>query len=401
MNQLEFECEVLTPLFLGGAQTRVKPELRSPSLRGALRYWYRAILGGSALMAAGSGGDQLKALKDYEARVFGTQEKGSPVAVTVRSATQPKIGAFQKDRAIRMPDGSFQPSGKDYLLWSMAASRRPDTPRYLPNREYIEAGTKFAIALREWHDDNVTRLKKASAALWLLANLGAVGGRANRGAGSFQALLQGPADDLPDFKVCQSVDELRSYLSAGIRRCLSLVCDGPGVWRRFDGMPYYDVLSPTTAEIWVVSTPPNGWGSFVEALNSIGEKLRDYRSHRSPVGRADHDAVLDWLEGTGKTPQIKRAAFGLPIPFRYSEGGPGDVIVSEVGDRRASPLRIRITRLASGKYLGVLTLFKSRFLEEGKELRLQTRKWKAPPPTNYKVIEDFIQTFEVKRRVEL
>jgi hypothetical protein len=48
-----------------------------------------------------------------------------------------------------------------------------------------------------------------------------------------------------------------------------------------------------------------------------------------------------------------------------------------------------------------LALFKSLFLEEGKKLQLQTRKWKAPPPTDYKVIQDFIQTFEVKRSVTL
>ena len=401
MNQLEFECEVLTPMFLGGAETRVRPELRSPSFRGALRYWYRAILGGSSLLAAGSDEYQLKSLKDYEARVFGAQEKGSAVAVTIRALVQPKIGAFQKDRAIRMPDGSFKPTGKDYLLWSMAASGRPETPRYLQNREYIEPGGRFTIALRTWRNDNVTGLKKAAAAVWLLANVGAVGARANRGAGSFQAFLKSKADDLPAFKLCQSVGELCSHLSGGIRQCLSLVSDGSAVWRAFDGLPEFDVISPTTTEIWAVSTPPDGWASFTAALNGIGEKLRDYRSHRSPVGRADHDAVLDWLEGKVNTPQIKRSAFGLPIPFRYSEGGPGDVIVPEMRDRRASPLRIRITRLATGKYVGVLTVFKSHFLEEGKELRLQTRKWKATPPTNYKVIEDFIQTFEVKRRVEL
>jgi hypothetical protein len=139
----------------------------------------------------------------------------------------------------------------------------------------------------------------------------------------------------------------------------------------------------------------------MKALEGIGSKLRDYRSHRSPLGRADHDAVLDWLEGGGKTPQIKRAVFGLPIPFRYSGGGPGDVIIPVQGERRASPLRIRITRLATGRYVGVLTLFKSRFLGEGVSLRLQTRKWSAPPPTDYTVIQDFIETFEIKREVTL
>lgn len=34
---MRFEVEVVTPLFLGGAEVRGKPELRAASIRGALR----------------------------------------------------------------------------------------------------------------------------------------------------------------------------------------------------------------------------------------------------------------------------------------------------------------------------------------------------------------------------
>jgi len=170
-------------------------------------------------------------------------------------------------------------------------------------------------------------------------------------------------------------------------------------WRTFAELPDYDVLAPKAAEIWIVSSSSHGWETASEALNGIGSKLRDYRSRHSSLGGADHDEVLAWLKSGEPIPQIRRAAFGLPIPFRYSGGGPSDVIVPEEGNRRASPLRIRITRLATGKYVGVLTVFKSCFLEEGRQLQLQTRKWKAPPPTDYGVIRDFIKTFEVKQEV--
>jgi CRISPR-associated protein Cmr1 len=399
MNQLDFDCEVLTPLFLGGAEPRVRPELRPPSIRGALRYWYRAILGGSNLIASGSDEDQLKALKEHETSLFGSTDRGSAVALIVHTKTQSEIEAFHKDRAIRTADGSYLPSGKDYLLWSMAASGRPDTPRYQPDREFIKPGTKFEIRLQTWRNDDA--LKKSTAALWLLANLGAVGARANRGAGSLEVRSGATEATLPTFKACRTIDELQSYLSEGVRRCRTAIVGDDAGWRRLDGkLAGYDTLSPESAEIWIVSNAANGWATHLEVLNGIGEKLRDYRSHRNPLGRADHDAVLEWMEKGGSGPQIKRAVFGLPIPFRYSEGGPGDVVQSTTdSDRRASPLRIRITRLGTGRYVGVLTLFKSRFLEEGTKLQLQTRKWKAPPPTDYKVIQDFIQTFESKREV--
>ncbi|MCX7683494.1 MAG: type III-B CRISPR module RAMP protein Cmr1 [Anaerolineae bacterium] len=398
MNRLAFNCEVLTPLFLGGAETRVHPEVRAPSIRGAMRYWYRAIVGGSTF-ASDDAEKHLKQLRELESDVFGTTEQGSAVTIRVCIDQPPDIETFRKDRAIRTPEGDFLPTGKDYLLWSMAASGQPGTPRYQPDREYIKPGAQFTIRLQPRTPQDDTALNKAAAALWLLANLGGLGARANRGAGSLEVTRTDSVAGL-DFKCCPSIDELCNHLSSGIRRCNHLV-NGVETWHDVTTLPEYDILAPTVAEVWVVSTRSNGWASFSDALNGIGEKLRDYRSHRSRLGQADHDAVLDWLEGRIRGPQIKRAVFGLPIPFRYSEGGPSDVIIPEQGERRASPLRIRVTRLATGKYVGVLTLFKSRFLEEGKGLQLQTRKWKAPAPNDYKVIEDFIQTFEVNRRVNL
>jgi len=400
MNHLDFQCEVLTPLFLGGAAERVRPELRAPSLRGAMRYWYRAILGGSILTSSDNLEESpLKQLKQHETELFGDTGRSSPIAVLLCADKPTETEAFQKDRAVRTSDGSFSPTGKDYLFWSMAASGRPGTPRYQLAREYIKPGSTFTVQLRSRGLQKKDVLEKAAATLWLVANLGALGARANRGAGSIEVKVKNPIGSL-GFRQCSTIEELGQYLADGIRRCLFLI-SGSTTWRAHVDAPDYDVLAPGAAEAWVVSTPLNGWKTAAEALEGIGSKLREYRTHRSPLGRGDHDAVLDWLEGEGKTPQIKRAVFGLPIPFRYSDGGPADVIVPEHGARRASPLRIRITRLTTGRYVGVLTLFKPRFLEEDVRLQLQTRKWSAPPPTGYTVIQDFIKTFETKREVTL
>jgi len=399
MNNIDFDCEVLSPLFSGGAETSAHPEVRAPSIRGGMRFWYRALVGGSTIVASSNAEESLKKLKEVEGDVFGTTEKGSAVAVLVHKDQPPGIETFHKDRAIRTPEGDFLPTGKDYLLWSMAARGRPGTPRYQPGRQYTKPGVRFEIRLQSQTPEGAGALVKAAAALWLLANLGGLGSRANRGAGSLEVERADPVSGLA-FKPCRSIDELHTHLSSGIRRCLSLV-SSLETWEAFTDIPDYDILAPTAAEVWVVSSSPDGWETPWEALEGIGAKLRDYRSHRSSIGRADHDEVLAWLEGGGPAPQIKRAAFGLPIPFRYSGGGPSDVIIPQQGDRRASPIRIRITRLTRGRYVGVLTLFKSRFLEAGKQLQLQTRKWKALPPTDYAVIQDFIRTFDVRQEVTL
>lgn len=395
-NRLHFSCEVITPLFVGGSDPRTNPELRSPSLRGAIRYWYRALLGGCSSVPLNSSD-----IMNAEQRVFGSTNSGSPVSVLVHGENGAKPIRFQKDRAQRTSDGGYLPSGKDYLLWSMAESGRPGTPRHLPSREYIPPGSKFRITLQAKLDSDP--LKKANAALWLLANLGALGARANRGAGSFLVVPTQVEEVLP-FTVSHSIDELQKHLKIGLDQCLSLIGGQNSKWREFDSeLSPFDILSPTSSEIWIVADKQTGWDMPMDALNGIGSRFLDYRSYRNKngIGKADHDTILNWMEKREKTPTIQRAVFGLPIPFRYSEGGPSDVIQSEISDRRASPLKIRITRLATGKYVGVMVLFKSQFLKPGTNLKLQVRKWKAPPPSDYSVIENFMRSFPIGKKVPL
>lgn len=44
MQTITFECETITPMFMAGADG-VTPELRAPSIKGALRFWWRAMNG--------------------------------------------------------------------------------------------------------------------------------------------------------------------------------------------------------------------------------------------------------------------------------------------------------------------------------------------------------------------
>ena len=44
METLQFDCEVITPMFLAGADTD-KPEIRPASIKGMLRFWWRALHG--------------------------------------------------------------------------------------------------------------------------------------------------------------------------------------------------------------------------------------------------------------------------------------------------------------------------------------------------------------------
>jgi len=56
----EFELEIITPLFLAGADTN-KPELRATAIKGALRFWWRALHPNLPLAK----------LKEDESKIFG------------------------------------------------------------------------------------------------------------------------------------------------------------------------------------------------------------------------------------------------------------------------------------------------------------------------------------------
>ena len=395
MIKHSFDSEVLTPLFLGGAEAREKPpEVRVPSIRGAMRYWYRALLGGSSLL---QNDNPLITLHKLEGEVFGTTDYGASLTVRQERANDLPYEIFQKDRAIKTPQGDYMPTGKDYLLWSMASTGKPGTSRFQSARQYIKPGAKFGISLST--KLNQDALNKGVAAFWLLTNLGALGSRSNRGAGSLQVFK--PEEAPIPFRLCQSLHELQNYLKIGINKCLETIGESGWPVLQESFIPEFDILHPQASEIWVVSKDDTGWATYLDALNGLGEKLRDFRTHLHPLGKKDHDAVLEWFTRGGEGPQINRAVFGLPIPFRYSEGGPSDVIIPENGDRRNSPLQIRITQLTTGKYVGVLVLFKSRFLPAEKKLQLQERKWTAPPPPNYDTLRDFIAEFPVKEQVKL
>lgn len=387
MLQHTFKCEVLTPLFLGGADARGVPELRSPSIRGAMRYWYRALLGGT--------NPSLKSLHEAESLLFGKAEHGGKLVTRLRYKGELKIQTYRKSRPHRTPQGDFLPKGKDYLFWSMASSGKPNTTRFRPARQYIEPGVEFEVVLGAKLEEDA--LRHGEAAFWLLANLGAVGARANRGAGAFQVLEN--ETHLP-FGQSASIPELRDHLRDGIRACLHVA---GGAWGTFppDTLPPYDVLHPQFCKIWIVAESSEGWDSYENALDGLGRYYRDYRTHLNPLGRSDHDAVLDWYEHRRTPSALKRPIFGLPVAFRYSQGGPADVLVPEKGDRRGSPLHMRITRLTKGRYAGVLTLFASQFLPQDTKLKLQRRKWTAPPPDDYTIIENFVHTFPLVREVVL
>lgn len=124
--EIKATLETVTPLFLGGADPRGAPELRAASVRGALRFWLRALLGGII------GDDKLNDLRKAESAVFGSTEGASPVVVRLQH------GSLQTQRFSQL---AANKAGVSYLFFAARGTRQES------ERMAIKAGTSFELTL--------------------------------------------------------------------------------------------------------------------------------------------------------------------------------------------------------------------------------------------------------------
>ncbi|MGI5939685.1 MAG: type III-B CRISPR module RAMP protein Cmr6 [Thermoleophilia bacterium] len=174
---------LVTPAFLAGAnQGREDCDLRSATLRGLLRWWWRT------LHADRVTSQELRAL---ETAVWGSMEQGGAVSVSVVRKHADTPQSWQRVKY----ESFVSPAGLHYLSYGMNDG---DTRRYfmpsgaswdvtLVARSSVFAGTRSQAdgsPCREISLRPELILKQAQAALWLLRHFGGVGSKGRNGFGS-------------------------------------------------------------------------------------------------------------------------------------------------------------------------------------------------------------------------
>ena len=341
MKEVTFTLRALTPVFMAGAdQTRA--ELRSPSFRGLMRYWQRALVGG----LVGTDANGLQDVKKAETALFGATDSGSAIAIKVSAASN-EAREFTERVSIKVGN-TWQATGKGYLLWSMVRSGRPEKGNVKPARWYFPPGTTFQVTFST-HSDDASKLKEAVAAFWLLTHLGGVGSRSRRGAGSLA--VQSDKSSLMDFpfQAPENVQVLKQQIEQGINSARALY--------HYKQQPieeaYFDILAPGACRIWILQDE-QPWSNAEFAMQKLGERLQDYR---------------------GRVPIALRKVFGLPLmPIIRDK-------------RRASPLLLRVVELQGSRYVGIAVLFKT----ISNDVRLE----------DYTIIERWVNEFRGKVEVML
>ncbi|MBE3561040.1 MAG: type III-B CRISPR module RAMP protein Cmr1 [Ktedonobacteraceae bacterium] len=348
MQRVTFTLRTLTPLFLAGAD-QTSAELRAPTFRGLMRYWQRALVGG----IVGTDAAGLKTVIEQEKSVFGATDSGSAVNIQVPPIASHEPKEFTEPISRRIGN-RWQATGKGYLLWSMAKSGRIEKGNFEPAHWYFPPGSDFQITLSS-RDQNNMQLKQAIADLWLLTQLGAIGSRSRRGAGSVQVIETTLTDQVQisgiSFQTANSIDNLQKQIENGLKAARNLYTSDLSEVQI--NTARFDILAPRTCRIWLLQED-RPWPNSEAAMQDLGKKLQDYRN---------------------QIPIEQRKIFGLPLlPIIHNK-------------RRSSPLLLHIAKLQEDQYIAIAILFKT----TGKGIKIE----------DYKLIEDWIDRFPGRLEVTL
>ncbi|HTT85513.1 MAG TPA: type III-B CRISPR module RAMP protein Cmr1 [Rhizomicrobium sp.] len=170
MNRIIATFDVITPLFLGGADPAETAELRAPSIKGVLRFWWRAL--------AWSRCNDLAKIHAEEQQVFGAAETGQS-SFQLRTRWLQEASLLSNTRSL--VSNRF---GTSYLGYGVINRGKGQTPR-----PALDGDGRFEISLLSLNREAGTSKRHdidrhLVDALKLFGLLGGLGGRARRGWGS-------------------------------------------------------------------------------------------------------------------------------------------------------------------------------------------------------------------------
>ena len=174
INKITFEIETITPMFLAGAD-QSKAELRAASIKGLLRFWWRALQAET----------DLERLREKESEIFGCSDEkigGSSFSIRVlyEKPPIPVKGTLPKQNITVTSKGkTFPVNILEYLAYGTLEYRKGEGNVFI--REYFPAGTKFLLSLSS-KMNSIKELLRTFLVFWLF---GGIGARSRNGFGSF------------------------------------------------------------------------------------------------------------------------------------------------------------------------------------------------------------------------
>ena len=341
----ETALELVTPAFLAGASQQAEDcDLRSATLRGLLRWWWRTMHAGFV---------DVKTLRALEAAIWGDTESGGAVRIELSAITsnRKKLYSHPQERQ----------SGTRYIAYGMdemSRGQRKQRFRLDPPASWslrlIARRTQFFANRNDVGDPRKANnhqpitadqvLDQAKSALWLLCTYGGVGSKARKGFGS----LITTGTDLNDLAACQRIAQevrqtclidgeysLRQAQSPSISdpdvQCLEMPgrATFPDAILERIGRAYSAVAARFKHNIdqnSVVQSPNKGaWG--------LPRRIHGPRNNPLPHQSAATHQQPEWLDFP-KRPQNmqpQNARHASPIHIHVGKSAAGDFIIRSLG----------------------------------------------------------------------
>ncbi|MEW6574701.1 MAG: type III-B CRISPR module RAMP protein Cmr1 [Bacillota bacterium] len=173
--QLTLRLRLLTPAFLAGADQGVA-ELRAPSIKGLLRFWWRATQASNSRMA------------EQEKSIFGSagdEVKGGCSAFTLQISPSRPANAISKSPFPKNGDTQYQVKGHslnilEYLAYGTYTYQKSEHCNVF-DRSYIKSGQVFTLIIRLVRNDALNAVVQALSAFYAF---GGIGARSRNGFGS-------------------------------------------------------------------------------------------------------------------------------------------------------------------------------------------------------------------------
>lgn len=372
MISFEAKFKIVTPLFMSGAD-RELAELRPASIKGVLRFWWRAL-------ALSKYDFSLREVREKEFNLFGSSSHGqSRVHLSlVRSKESEK--RFRSGTLIKDHSGNIIGQGTRYLGYGVLQSydRKDKSGKIierlvLSSRSYLDASLEGILRLDIRSATEDTNSEDAIDEVDLLENsilamglLGGIGSRSRRGFGSFNLL-----DLKKEGELIYSAKE-ENYFSS-LEKLFREYAKGTQI-------PEYTALSQDSC-LYLLKTGKDP----LNLLDDVGQEMQMYRSWglRDTSGRYmvgnkpseqnfkdDHDNMYDAIFASARE-HPRRVAFGLPHNYHFTGANRNISVLSENYERRASPLFLHIHELSNEKYAAMALILPAMFLPDKERIRIQ------------------------------
>jgi CRISPR-associated protein Cmr1 len=403
MKILEATYRIVTPMFIGDAEQKAI-DIRPPSIKGTLRFWWRALNWGTCLkQTKGDIAKALQTLHTQESKLFGTAAQdthgGQGQFILQVTPTQLKV--------YKTPPNAT--GGLPYLLGQGVHHFKDG---YLRNA--LQAGQDFKISLCFRPTAQAQDIKSLAQALQLLGLLGGLGSRARKGFGAVAIHKMSGYEKAP---IPNNIDQYKEIIQT--------ICQTQPA-----EMPPFSTLSQQS-RVDISLKGQDAW----QLLEQVGREMLLYRSYgrmnphsgqHTVLGgqnaeqnfSSDHDIAYQVAQGQTVTKHPKRIVFGLPHNYFFTSIKPakdaqvdvnpvhkqGRSWTSDGRGRRASPLFIHIHQFPDGQCAAIQALLPATFLPPSDSIELKGKARHAKtcqitPTIEWNIIHQFLDRFKNRQEI--